>query len=70
MADRSSTAISPYSLSVSVWAAQTLAAHPGIAASTAWTEGRVFYLDPATWYIATGGYQGLMKTLEDFAAAQ
>ncbi|MFI8979963.1 siderophore ABC transporter substrate-binding protein [Ectopseudomonas khazarica] len=49
-------------------AAQTLAAHPGIAASTAWTEGRVFYLDPATWYIATGGYQGLMKTLEDFAA--
>lgn len=50
-------------------AAETLGKHAGIAASPAWTQGKVFYLDPATWYIATGGYQGLVATLKDFAAA-
>lgn len=50
-------------------AAETLGQHVGIAASSAWTQGKVFYLDPATWYIATGGYQGLVATLKDFAAA-
>jgi iron complex transport system substrate-binding protein len=50
-------------------AEETLGKHPGIAAGKAWTAGKVFYLDPATWYIATGGYQGLMKTLKDFSAA-
>ncbi|MDP9939959.1 siderophore ABC transporter substrate-binding protein [Ectopseudomonas alcaliphila] len=49
---------------------ETLGKHAGIAASKAWADGKVFYLDPATWYIATGGYQGLMSTLKDFAAAQ
>lgn len=50
-------------------AAETLGKNAGIAAGSAWKEGKVFYLDPATWYIATGGYQGLMSTLKDFAAA-
>lgn len=50
--------------------AETLGKHAGIAASKAWADGKVFYLDPATWYIATGGYQGLMSTLKAFAAAQ
>lgn len=49
---------------------ETLGKHAGIAASPAWQQGKVFYLEPATWYIATGGYQGLMRTLKDFAAAQ
>lgn len=49
---------------------ETLGKHAGIAASKAWAAGKVFYLEPATWYIATGGYQGLMSTLQDFAAAQ
>lgn len=51
-------------------AAETLGKHAGIAASKAWADGKVFYLDPATWYIATGGYQGLMSALKAFAAAQ
>lgn len=50
--------------------AETLGKHAGIAAGTAWQQGKVFYLEPATWYIATGGYQGLMRTLKDFAVAQ
>lgn len=49
---------------------ETLGKHAGIATSKAWADGKVFYLDPATWYIATGGYQGLMSTLNAFAAAQ
>ncbi|AQZ34217.1 iron compound ABC transporter substrate-binding protein [Pseudomonas sp. LPH1] len=49
---------------------ETLGKHAGIATSKAWADGKVFYLDPATWYIATGGYQGLMSTLKAFAAAQ
>lgn len=49
--------------------AQTLGAHAGIAAGSAWQQGKVFYLEPATWYIATGGYQGLLRTLKDFDAA-
>ena len=49
---------------------ETLGKHAGIAASKAWADGKVFYLEPATWYIATGGYQGLMSTLKAFAAAQ
>ena len=48
---------------------ETLAKHAGVAAGSAFKDGKVFYLDPATWYIATGGYQGLMSTLKDFAAA-
>ncbi|MDH1265842.1 siderophore ABC transporter substrate-binding protein [Pseudomonas sp. GD03944] len=48
---------------------QTLANHAGIAAGSAYKNGQVFYLEPATWYIATGGYQGLMATLKDFSAA-
>jgi len=51
-------------------AGETLGKHAGIATSKAWVDGKVFYLEPATWYIATGGYQGLMSTLKDFAAAQ
>lgn len=49
--------------------AETLANHAEIAAGSAHTQGNVFYLEPATWYIATGGYQGLMNSLKDFAAA-
>ncbi|MFN3881433.1 MAG: siderophore ABC transporter substrate-binding protein [Nitrincola lacisaponensis] len=45
-------------------AEQTLAEHPAVAASAAWQAGRVFYLDPPTWYVATGGYLGTMDTLE------
>ncbi|MGG2397348.1 siderophore ABC transporter substrate-binding protein [Pseudomonas sp. SH1-B] len=50
-------------------AAETLGKHPAIATGKAWTAGKVFYLDPPTWYIATGGYQGLMNTLKAFSAA-
>jgi iron complex transport system substrate-binding protein len=47
---------------------QTLAEHPAVAASAAWQSGQVFYLDPPTWYVATGGYLGLMQTLEELQA--
>ncbi|WP_220804560.1 siderophore ABC transporter substrate-binding protein [Pseudomonas sp. NCCP-436] len=47
---------------------ETLGAHPLVSAGAAWQAERVFYLEPATWYIATGGYQGLMSTLQAFAA--
>lgn len=49
--------------------AETLANHAGVSAGSAFRNGKVFYLEPATWYIATGGYQGLMSTLKDFSAA-
>lgn len=51
-------------------AGETLGKHAAISASKAWAAGKVFYLEPATWYIATGGYQGVLSTLKDFAAAQ
>lgn len=47
---------------------QTLAEHPAVATSAAWQAGQVFYLDPPTWYVATGGYLGLMQTLEELQA--
>lgn len=50
-------------------AVETLGNDAAVAATTAWQQGKVYYLDPATWYIATGGYQGLMSTLKEFGAA-
>lgn len=46
----------------------TLSAHAGVQATQAWQQGQVFYLDAPTWYVATGGYQGLMMTLSDLEA--
>ena len=50
-------------------ARETLGQDAVVAASKAWQEGRVYYLEPATWYTATGGYQGVMTTLKEFAEA-
>ena len=50
-------------------ARETLGQDAAVAASKAWQEGRVYYLEPATWYTATGGYQGVMTTLKEFAEA-
>ena len=47
---------------------QTLATNPVITASAAWKKEQVFYLDAPSWYLATGGYQGLMKTLQKLQA--
>lgn len=49
-------------------AADTLAAHPGVSASPAWQAGRVFYLDPATWYLVGGGATALQQTVDAFSA--
>lgn len=46
-------------------AAAALARHPLVAASTAWRTGKIYYLDPPTWYVATGGYTGLLRTAID-----
>lgn len=35
-----------------------------ITSSPAWKNQQVFYLDSPSWYLATGGYQGVMKTLQ------
>lgn len=42
-------------------AAQTLAQHPGVSASPAWSKQQVIYLDGPSWYVTTGGYQGLLQ---------
>ncbi|CEA04363.1 iron compound ABC transporter substrate-binding protein [Pseudomonas saudimassiliensis] len=47
-------------------AAETLGQDAAIAATQAWQQGKVYYLDPAAWYTATGGYQSVMKTLQEF----
>ncbi|QIL85162.1 ABC transporter substrate-binding protein [Vibrio sp. HDW18] len=44
-------------------AQKTLAAHGDIAQSSAWQKGQVYYLNPTEWYIVTGGYRSLMKTI-------
>lgn len=46
-------------------AAATLANNPAIAASSAWQKQQVYYLDPTAWYIATGGYLGLLHTAQE-----
>lgn len=46
--------------------AEVLGAHTGVAAGTAWQQGKVFYLEPASWYIATGGYQALVAAVQAF----
>lgn len=43
---------------------EQLQEHPAITASSAWQKGQVYYLDAPAWYLATGGYQSVMKTLE------
>lgn len=47
-------------------AAETLGQDAAVAATQAWKQGKVYYLDPAAWYTATGGYQSLMETLQEF----
>lgn len=47
-------------------AAETLGQDTAVAATDAWKQGKVYYLDPAAWYTATGGYQSLMDTLQEF----
>ncbi|MEZ2743609.1 siderophore ABC transporter substrate-binding protein [Halopseudomonas bauzanensis] len=47
-------------------AADTLGQDTAVAATDAWKQGKVYYLDPAAWYTATGGYQSLMETLQEF----
>ncbi|MEM9632837.1 MAG: siderophore ABC transporter substrate-binding protein [Pseudomonadota bacterium] len=40
-----------------------------VAETTAWKSGQVVYLDAAKVYIAAGGYQSLMGTLQDLTTA-
>lgn len=47
-------------------AAETLGQDTAVAATQAWKQGKIYYLDPAAWYTATGGYQSLMETLQEF----
>lgn len=47
-------------------AAETMGQDTAVAATDAWKQGKVYYLDPAAWYTATGGYQSLMETLQEF----
>ncbi|WP_277208034.1 siderophore ABC transporter substrate-binding protein [Vibrio misgurnus] len=44
-------------------AQKTLAENRQIAQSSAWQQGQVYYLNPTEWYIVTGGYRSLMKTI-------
>lgn len=46
--------------------ATELATHDAITAGEAWQSGRVFKLDPAGWYLASGGYTVLRDTLDAF----
>lgn len=46
-------------------AAATLANNAVITASSAWQKQQVYYLDPTGWYIATGGYLGLLHTAQE-----
>lgn len=46
-------------------AATTLTNNPLITASSAWQKQQVYYLDPTSWYIATGGYLGLLHTAQE-----
>lgn len=43
---------------------QRLLSDPAITATRAWKQGQVFYPDAPAWYLATGGYQGVMQTLD------
>ena len=49
--------------------AQRLGANPQIAATAAFKAGRVIYVDPKTWYLASGGIAGLTKSAIDTLAA-
>ncbi|MES0812679.1 siderophore ABC transporter substrate-binding protein [Roseibium sp. SCPC15] len=40
-----------------------------VAETTAWKSGQVIYLDASKVYIAAGGYQSLMSTLQDLSKA-
>lgn len=43
----------------------TLEQDARITATNAWKKGQVYYLDPPSWYTATGGYLGLLQTIGD-----
>ena len=44
-----------------------LPAIPAVAGSDAWQAGRVFELDPASWYLSAGSATVLRAALQDFA---
>lgn len=46
-------------------AARTLAAHPELGQSTAFQQGNVYYADPNSWYIVTGGLNNLTNITAD-----
>lgn len=48
---------------------QILAGIPEVAATQAWQAGRVLHLDAPTWYLATGGIQGVQRTVHDMIQA-
>ncbi len=43
--------------------------NPLVAGTTAWVKGQVIYLDSASVYIAGGGYQAMMRTMDDLIAS-
>lgn len=46
-------------------AEQTLAADKRVTGTKAWQSKQVYFLNPGEWYLATGGYQSVMNTLND-----
>ena len=49
-------------------AVETLSAMDKVTKTTAWKAEHVYYLDPKAWYLATGGYQSVSKTLDDLSS--
>ncbi|NGM19020.1 ABC transporter substrate-binding protein [Roseomonas stagni] len=50
-------------------AARRLLDNPLVRQTAAWRQGRVYYLDPVTWYVAPGGLQGTTLMVREVAAA-
>lgn len=48
-------------------AAETLSSMGNITVMTAWQQDQVYYLNPQEWYLALGGYQSVLKTLNDLS---
>lgn len=50
-------------------AAATLKNHPELSQTDAYKEGRVFYADPNSWYVVTGGLSNLKQITNDLLNA-
>ncbi len=50
-------------------ASKTLAAHPELSNTTAFQQGRVYYTNPNSWYVVTGGLNNLKAITADMIQA-